>query len=113
MVISLQPSMSYFLGNTAQYSHVKADPEKIKLAEAQYTVMAATFNSVLRQCREKCIYTEYGEGELNTGEASCIDRCVAKYVLTSSIVAQNVQYAMLPDKMPQYRKVQSMVQKET
>lgn len=105
--------MSYFLGSTGQYSHIDVDPEKIKLAEVQYTVMASTFDSMLRQCRQKCIYPEYGEGDVNTGEASCIDRCVAKYVLANSNIARHVQYSMLPEKMPEYTKVQSMLRKES
>lgn len=105
--------MSYFLGNTAQYSHIEADPEKIRLAEVQYTVMASTFDSLLRTCREKCIYPEYGEGDIVTGEASCIDRCVAKYVNANARIAQQVQYSLLPDKMPEYQKVQSILSKNS
>jgi len=31
-------------------------------------------------CQKKCISTKYLEGELEKGEAVCIDRCVAKYL---------------------------------
>lgn len=104
--------MSFFLGNTGQYSHIDVDPEKVKLAEVQYTVMASTFDAVLRQCREKCIYPEYGEGDINTGEASCVDRCVAKYVMANANIARHVQFQMQPDKMPEYQKVHSMLQEK-
>lgn len=97
--------MSFFLGNTAQYSHVEVNPEKVKLAEVQFTVTASTFNNLLQTCRNKCIGHEYGEGDVNTGEASCTDRCVAKYVKTNAMIAQDVQYKMLPTEMPEYKKV--------
>lgn len=31
-------------------------------------------------CQEKCIPTNYREGELTKGESVCLDRCVAKYL---------------------------------
>lgn len=105
--------MSYFLGNTAQYSYMDVDHEKIKLALVQYTVTAEQFNRLLHQCREKCVAHEYGEGDLNTGEASCIDRCVAKYVKANTMIAQQVQFEMRPDRMPEYTKVASMLPKES
>lgn len=86
------------------------DPEKVKLAEIQFTVVSATFNKLLSQCLEKCIAHEYGENELNTGEASCVDRCVAKYVKANALVSQQVQTVMRPDLMPEYQKVASMQQ---
>lgn len=101
--------MSYFLGDAGQYAHIDVDPEKIKLAEVQYTMMSRNFDSLLRQCREKCIVHEYHEGDLATSEASCVDRCVAKYVNANTRIAQNVQFAMVPDSMPEYRKVQSIM----
>ncbi|GEQ71684.1 hypothetical protein JCM33374_g5370 [Metschnikowia sp. JCM 33374] len=105
--------MSFFLGNTAQYSGVEVNPEKVKLAEVQFTVMSSTFNQMLHQCREKCIAREYGEGDVNTGEASCTDRCVAKYVKANSMIAQEVQYKLLPNEMPEYKKVQTMLKEKS
>lgn len=104
--------MSFFLGNSAQYSHVEVNPEKVKLAEVQYTVMSSTFNQMLYTCRQKCIGHEYGEGDVNTGEASCTDRCVAKYVKANATIAQDLQYKLLPNEMPEYKKVQSMMSQE-
>lgn len=103
--------MSYFLGSASQYSNVQADPEKIKLADVQFTVVASTFNKLLARCLEKCIGHEYGESELNTGEASCVDRCVAKFVKANALVGQQVQYVMRPEAMPEYQKVSSMLPK--
>ncbi|OBA22935.1 hypothetical protein METBIDRAFT_34614 [Metschnikowia bicuspidata var. bicuspidata NRRL YB-4993] len=101
--------MSFFLGNTAQYSNVEVNPEKVKLAEVQFTVMSSTFNKMLSTCQEKCIGHEYGEGDVNTGEASCTDRCVSKYVKANAMIAQEVQSKLLPNEMPEYKKIQSMM----
>lgn len=101
--------MSFFLGSAAQYSHIAVDPEKLRLAEVQYTVTASTFNEMLRTCREKCIGREYGEGDVNTGEAACTDRCVAKYVKANAKVAEDLQFRLQPHMMPEYQKVKLMM----
>uniref|UniRef100_A0A915KEL1 Mitochondrial import inner membrane translocase subunit n=1 Tax=Romanomermis culicivorax TaxID=13658 RepID=A0A915KEL1_ROMCU len=31
-------------------------------------------------CKNKCISSDYKEGDLKKGEAVCVDRCVAKYL---------------------------------
>ncbi|KAF3985561.1 hypothetical protein FT662_05076 [Candidozyma haemuli var. vulneris] len=97
--------MSFFLGDTAQFSNVGVNPEKVKLAKIQFDAMSTTFNKVLQSCHKKCIAHEYGEGELNTGEASCLDRCVAKYVKANTLVGQSMKYNLVPEKMPEYQEV--------
>lgn len=101
--------MSFFLGNTSQYSYAEVDPEKVKLAEIQFSVMSATFNRVLALCEKKCLAHEYGEGEINTGEASCIDRCVAKYVKANAFVGEKMRLQLSPESMPEYQKVAQMM----
>lgn len=39
----------------------------------------ARSHSLSRACQNKCIPTEYREGELNKGEGVCLDRCAAKF----------------------------------
>lgn len=104
--------MSFFLGNTSQYSYAEVDPEKVKLADIQFSIMSATFNRALAQCEAKCLPHEYGEGDINTGEASCIDRCVAKYVKTNAFVGKKLQNTLLPGTMPEYRKVAQMSERK-
>lgn len=87
------------------YSHASVDPEKVRLAEAQYTVVSATFNRLLFRCREKCIQAEYGEGDLNTGELACTDRCVSKYVHANAQLGKQCQSIMKPNEMPEYQYV--------
>lgn len=107
--------MSLFIGNTSQYSQANVDPEKIKLAEVQYNAMSATFNKVLRTCENKCIGHEYGEGDLNTAEQCCIDRCVSKYVQANYLIGNHVQdHGFNPYRsMPEYKKVQSILEKKS
>lgn len=104
--------MSFFMGNSSQYSQALVDPEKIKLAEIQFTAMSTTFGKVLSTCQSKCIPAEYGESELNTGEQCCIDRCVAKYVKANALIGSNIQFkGFNPNQsMPEYKKVRSILE---
>lgn len=100
--------MSLFIGNVNQYSYAKVDPAKIAAAQLQYEAMSATFNRLLISCQEKCILPEYGESDLNTGEQSCIDRCVSKYVKSNLVVGkafQNLYFDATRD-MQEYRIIQ-------
>lgn len=99
--------MSFFLGDAAQYTNQEVSPEKIKMAEIQFYAVSTTFNSVLQTCRRKCIMPEYGEGELHTGEASCLDRCVAKYVKANVQVGSAIQTSLRPETMPEYKVLES------
>jgi hypothetical protein len=42
-------------------------------------------------CYKKCINTSYSEGEVNKGEALCLDRCVAKYFEVNTKVGEHMQ----------------------
>ncbi|ODV81704.1 uncharacterized protein CANTADRAFT_44328 [Suhomyces tanzawaensis NRRL Y-17324] len=105
--------MSMFIGSSSQYSQASVDPEKIKLSQIQFDATAATFNKVLSTCASKCLGGEYGESDLVTGEASCIDRCVAKYVKANMVIGQHLQEQHIEPygSMPEYRKVQQMLEK--
>lgn len=102
--------MSFFLGNTSQYSNSIVDETKIQLAKIQHEAMSLTFNSMLDTCKEKCIAHEYGESDLNTGEMCCVDRCVAKYVKANLEVGTALQSkGFTPEaSLPQYKKINSM-----
>lgn len=101
--VTVSPTMSLFIGNSAQYTNAVVNPEKIKVAEIQHEAMAATFNRLLRTCRDKCIPGEFGESELNTGEMCCVDRCVLKYVQANTQIGAQVQrQGFAPASMPEY-----------
>ena len=50
-------------------------------------------NAVTDICWEKCIVKK-GQGELTIGELSCNDRCVLKYLATTTKVAETFQQLM-------------------
>lgn len=99
--------MSLFIGSSSQYSYAQVDPEKLRLAEIQYIATAHTFNRILATCEKKCLPHEYGEGELATGETTCIDRCVSKYVKANYMVGNNLQTKGFDpySSMPEYQKI--------
>lgn len=81
--------MSLFIGASSQYAQGVLDPEKIKMAVLQFNATAATFNMLLDTCGRKCIGHEYGESDLASGEASCVDRCATKYFKANVLVGNN------------------------
>ncbi|GCE99123.1 TIM22 complex subunit [Zygosaccharomyces mellis] len=81
--------MSYLLN---PFAGQEVNPERLEIAQIQYDAMNHTFNNILYSCLEKCIPHEgYGEGELNKGEMSCIDRCVAKIHFSNRLIGAYVQ----------------------
>jgi len=73
------------------------DPARAKnFATAKYEMegIADTFNRLTHTCFNKCT-SKYNDKDLPVGEASCIDRCTVKYMLTQQMVgeliSQNVQ----------------------
>ncbi|SCU99931.1 LAMI_0G01772g1_1 [Lachancea mirantina] len=65
--------------------------QKISTAEAELDLVTDMFNKLVDNCHKKCIQASYSEGDLNKGESSCIDRCVAKYFETNVKVGENMQ----------------------
>lgn len=77
--------MSFFLDNGYQYFSSKVDQSKIVLAVEQYQEISTIFNQMIKSCTLKCFPRRFEDGDLNTGEQSCIDRCILKYVNTHII----------------------------
>merc|ERR1712228_228742 len=51
------------------------------LAQAlEAEAMADMFNKMVESCHNKCIGTNYPEGELNKAESVCVDRCSSKFM---------------------------------
>ncbi|XP_051152851.1 retrovirus-related Pol polyprotein from transposon TNT 1-94 isoform X3 [Andrographis paniculata] len=51
----------------------------IGMMEGEMEYRVEMFNKLTHTCFNKCIENKYKDSELNMGENSCIDRCVAKY----------------------------------
>ncbi|SCU92253.1 LAMI_0E09494g1_1 [Lachancea mirantina] len=97
--------MSMFLN---PYASQELSQEKLDIASVQFEAMNTSFNAMLRACLEKCIPHEYGEAELNKGESTCIDRCVAKAHFTNRLVGGFVHARGVgPDRLRHYERFQS------
>ncbi|GME70169.1 unnamed protein product [Ambrosiozyma monospora] len=75
--------MSMFLN---QQSLQTVDQTKLDFAEIQYDAMKATLNTIFAQCSQKCIPLDYGENDMNKGEATCTDRCVSKFMQANRLL---------------------------
>lgn len=100
--------MSFFGGNM-QAQQQAVNPQNIALAEQELEMVTDLFNRYLwnlrdnvrffcwrvhritESCHKKCISKEYTQGDLNQGEAVCIDRCVAKFLDVNSKVGEKMQ----------------------
>ncbi|KAI8599537.1 mitochondrial import inner membrane translocase subunit Tim10 [Dissophora ornata] len=54
-------------------------------------VLRNKLNSVVSSCHQKCISKTYIEGDLDKGEAVCIDRCVSKFFEVNRSVGTKLQ----------------------
>ncbi|KKY39233.1 putative mitochondrial import inner membrane translocase subunit tim10 [Diaporthe ampelina] len=72
--------------------------EKIAAVEAEMKLMADMMNRLNKACAKKCIPNNYLEGDINKGEAVCLDRCAAKFfdvhLKVSDILQQQQQQQM-------------------
>mmetsp|Transcript_34242 Transcript_34242/g.96495 ORF Transcript_34242/g.96495 Transcript_34242/m.96495 type:complete len:88 (-) Transcript_34242:686-949(-) len=73
------------------------DPEKMtpeqkakafEMAKQEMEYRVDLFNRLSASCFDKCIEKRFKDGDLNTGENSCVDRCAAKYWQVVGIVGQ-------------------------
>ncbi|CAR23689.1 Mitochondrial import inner membrane translocase subunit TIM12 [Lachancea thermotolerans] len=92
--------MSMFLN---PFNAQEVDERKLELAQVQFDAMSTSFNMMLRGCLEKCIPHEYGEADLNKGEMSCVDRCIAKIHYANRLVGGLTQARNVgPDHLRHY-----------
>jgi len=50
------------------------------VADLEIEMMSDMYRRMTNACQQKCIPSNYREGELTKGESVCLDRCVAKYL---------------------------------
>lgn len=62
-------------------------------------------------CQKKCIPPKYRDGELNKGEAVCLDRCVAKYLEIHDRVGRKLTSISQQDEAA-IKKLQAQVQQK-
>ncbi|KAG0261947.1 protein transporter tim10 [Mortierella polycephala] len=80
--------MSFFMNNAANQS---VNMQNMAMAEQELEMVSDLFNRIVSSCHEKCIPKTYIEGDLNKGEAVCIDRCVSKFFEVNKSVGTKLQ----------------------
>ncbi|ORX69327.1 hypothetical protein K493DRAFT_257532 [Basidiobolus meristosporus CBS 931.73] len=60
-------------------SYNSYNPQNVAIAEQEIEMVTDLYNRILDSCHQKCIPSNYADGDLNKGESVCIDRCVAKF----------------------------------
>ncbi|KAF8933733.1 Tim10/DDP family zinc finger-domain-containing protein [Dissophora ornata] len=80
--------MSFFMNNAANQP---VNMQNMAMAEQELEMVSDLFNRIVSSCHEKCIPKTYIEGDLNKGEAVCIDRCVSKFFEVNKSVGTKLQ----------------------
>lgn len=62
--------------------------KKIPKIQRKFSGLITNERRLVDGCYKKCISTSYSEGEVNKGEALCLDRCVAKYFEVNTKVGE-------------------------
>ncbi|KAF9112596.1 protein transporter tim10 [Mortierella sp. AM989] len=80
--------MSFFMNNAANQT---VNMQNMAMAEQELEMVSDLFNRIVSSCHQKCIPKTYIEGDLNKGEAVCIDRCVSKFFEVNKSVGTKLQ----------------------
>ncbi|KAF9118584.1 protein transporter tim10 [Mortierella sp. 14UC] len=80
--------MSFFMNQAGNQS---VNMQNMAMAEQELEMVSDLFNRIVNSCHQKCIPKTYIEGDLNKGEAVCIDRCVAKFFEVNKSVGTKLQ----------------------
>ncbi|GJJ72366.1 mitochondrial import inner membrane translocase subunit TIM10 [Entomortierella parvispora] len=80
--------MSFFMN---QASNQTVNMQNMAMAEQELEMVSDLFNRIVSSCHQKCIPKTYIEGDLNKGEAVCIDRCVSKFFEVNKTIGTKLQ----------------------
>ncbi|KAG0236963.1 protein transporter tim10 [Actinomortierella wolfii] len=80
-----------FMGGWNAAANQTINMQNMAMVEQEIEMATDLFNRLVSSCHKKCIPTTYLEGDLNKGEAVCIDRCVAKYFEVNKSIGTKFQ----------------------
>ncbi|KAG4305871.1 hypothetical protein PORY_000781 [Pneumocystis oryctolagi] len=84
--------MPFFgFGYGASGKNQAVDPQKVSAAENELDMITDMFTRLVDTCYQKCIPSNYTDGELNKGESVCIDRCVSKFFQVNGKIGEHMQ----------------------
>ncbi|KAL1682047.1 Tim10/DDP family zinc finger-domain-containing protein [Schizophyllum commune] len=90
--------MSFFTGGASRAPAGGVNPDKIDAALTELDTITDFYNRMVAACHSKCIGQRYTDGELNTGESVCIDRCVYKFTEVQKKVGEALQQRQAANK---------------
>ncbi|KAF9319548.1 protein transporter tim10 [Podila horticola] len=80
-----------FMGGWNNAANQSVNMQNMAMAEQELEMVSDLFNRIVSSCHQKCIPKTYIEGDLNKGEAVCIDRCVGKFFDVNKSVGTKLQ----------------------
>mmetsp|Transcript_21472 Transcript_21472/g.52428 ORF Transcript_21472/g.52428 Transcript_21472/m.52428 type:complete len:86 (+) Transcript_21472:145-402(+) len=69
-------------------------PSPVDMARAEMMFYSDLFTKMNDACFRKCV-PRFNDGELNTGEMVCVDKCVAKYMEATNKVGEVLQKSQM------------------
>ncbi|KAG0324307.1 protein transporter tim10 [Podila horticola] len=79
------------MGGWNNAANQSVNMQNMAMAEQELEMVSDLFNRIVSSCHQKCIPKTYIEGDLNKGEAVCIDRCVSKFFDVNKSVGTKLQ----------------------
>jgi len=76
--------MGWWSGSGTYQQQLSPQAEEIK---RQIEMMDLVFRMSVQQCGQKCVSKKYLDGEVNKGEAVCIQRCQSKFLTALELVS--------------------------
>eukprot|EP00181_Compsopogon_caeruleus_P001005 CAMPEP_0184683464 /NCGR_PEP_ID=MMETSP0312-20130426/11439_1 /TAXON_ID=31354 /ORGANISM="Compsopogon coeruleus, Strain SAG 36.94" /LENGTH=79 /DNA_ID=CAMNT_0027135835 /DNA_START=74 /DNA_END=313 /DNA_ORIENTATION=+ len=69
-------------------------PSQMDMARAEMMFFADLFTKMNDACFRKCV-PRFNDGDLNTGEMVCVDKCVSKYMEATNTVGEILQKSQM------------------
>ncbi|PAV87582.1 hypothetical protein WR25_04802 isoform B [Diploscapter pachys] len=77
---NFQKSQIFKKPRQSKSTEMATEAQLQQVAELEIEMMSDMYRRMTSTCETKCISKAFKEAELTKGEATCLDRCVAKYL---------------------------------